>query len=144
MPPVFQPELAADAIVWAAHHDRRELYVAMPTATAIIGDKLASGLADRYLAANGYDAQQTDEPVAPDRQDNLWEPVPGDHGARGSFDDRAADSSPQLWATTHRGLFALAGVGALLGAAAAKLLLNAREQRLADTQLERFREGGVM
>ena len=70
--------------------------------------------------------------------------MPGDHGARGRFDSRSADSSPQLWAETHRGLFALAGFGAILGAAAAKLLLNAREQRLADTQLERFREGGVM
>jgi hypothetical protein len=70
--------------------------------------------------------------------------VPGDHGAHGSFDERASDTSQQLWATTHRGLFALAGVGALLGAAAAKFLLKAREQRLADTQLERFREGGVM
>ncbi|MDT5294184.1 MAG: hypothetical protein QOJ76_1064, partial [Acidobacteriota bacterium] len=79
-----------------------------------------------------------------DRRDNLWEPVPGDHGAHGTFDERATDASPQLWATTHRGLFALAGVGALVGAAAAKLLLNMREQRLRDTQLERFREGGVM
>jgi hypothetical protein len=144
VPPIFQPEVAARAVYWAAHNERRELYVGWPTVKAIVGNKLAPGLADWYLARNGYDAQQTDEPVAPDRRDNLWEPVPGDHGAHGRFDERSAEKSPQLWATTHRGLFALAGVGALLGAAAAKLLLDKREQRLADTQLERFREGGVM
>ena len=142
--PIFQPEVAARAVYWAAHNERRELYVGWPTVKAIVGNKVAPGLADWYVARNAYDSQQTEEPVAPDRRDNLWEPVPGDHGARGRFDERASESSPQLWATTHRGLFALAGVGALLGAAAAKLLLNAREQRLADTQLERFREGGVM
>ena len=144
VPPIYQPEVGARAVYWAAHNERRELYVGWPTLKAIFGDKVAPGFADWYLSKAGYDAQQTDEPVAPDRRDNLWEPVPGDHGAHGRFDDRSADSSPQLWATTHRGLFALAGVGALIGAAAAKFLLKAREQRLADTQLERFREGGVM
>jgi NAD(P)-dependent dehydrogenase (short-subunit alcohol dehydrogenase family) len=144
VPPIFQPEVAARAVYWAAHNERRELYVGWPTVKAIVGNKVAPGFADWYLARNGYDAQQTDEPVARDRRDNLWEPVPGDHGAHGTFDERATDASPQLWATTHRGLFALAGVGALVGAAAAKLLLNMREQRLRDTQLERFREGGVM
>jgi NAD(P)-dependent dehydrogenase (short-subunit alcohol dehydrogenase family) len=144
VPPIYQPEVAARAVYWAAHNERRELYVGWPTIKAIVGNQLAPELADRYLARNGYDSQQTDEPVSPDRRDNLWEPLPGDHGAHGRFDSRASDASPQLWATTHRGLFALAGVGALLGAAAAKLLLNARERRFADTQLERFRESGVM
>ncbi|HEX7956031.1 MAG TPA: SDR family oxidoreductase [Pyrinomonadaceae bacterium] len=144
VPPIYQPEVGARAVYWAAHNERRELYVGWPTVKAVVGDKLAPGFADWYLANNAYDEQQTDQPVAPGRRDNLWEPVPGDHGARGSFDERASDSSPQLWAATHKGLFALAGVGALLGAAAAKFLLNAREQRLADSQLERFREGGVM
>jgi NAD(P)-dependent dehydrogenase (short-subunit alcohol dehydrogenase family) len=144
VPPIFQPEVAARAIYWAAHNERRELYVGWPTVKAIVGNKIAPGFGDWYLARSGYDAQQTDEPVSPERRDNLWEPVPGDHGAHGSFDERASDVSPQLWATTHRGLFALAGVGALLGAAAAKLLMALREQRLRDTQLERFREGGVM
>ncbi len=143
-PPIYQPEVGARAVYWAAHNERRELYVGWPTVTAVVGDKLAPGFADWYLSKAGYDAQQTDEPVAPDRRDNLWEPVPGDHGARGRFDEQSSESSVQLWATTHRGLFALAGVGALLGAAAAKLLLNARERRFADTQLERFRESGVM
>ena len=144
VPPVYQPEVAARAVHWAAHNERRELYVGWQTVKAIIADKVAPDLADRYLARNAYEAQQTGEPVAPDRRDNLWEPVPGDHGARGRFGEHAAETSPQLWATTHRGLFALAGVGALLGAAAAKLLLDARERRFADTQLERFRESGVM
>jgi len=144
VPPIYEPEVAARAVYWAAHNERRELYVGWPTVKAIVGNKVAPGLGDRYLARNAYDSQQTDEPVSPDRRDNLWEPVPGDHGAHGSFGDRASDASPHLWATTHRGLFALAGVGALLGAAAAKLLLDARERRLDDTQLERFRESGVM
>jgi NAD(P)-dependent dehydrogenase (short-subunit alcohol dehydrogenase family) len=144
VPPIFQPEVAARAIYWAAHNERREFYVGWPTVTTIVGNKIAPGFADWYLSRSGYDAQQTEEPVSPERRDNLWEPLPGDHGAHGSFDERATDASPQLWATTHRGLFALAGVGALLGAAAAKLLLTVREQRLRDTQLERFREGGVM
>jgi hypothetical protein len=144
VPPIYQPEVGARAVYWAAHNERRELYVGWPTVKAVVGDKVAPGFADWYLSKVGYDAQQTDEPISPARRDNLWEPVPGDHGARGQFDERASDSSTQLWATTHRGLFALAGVGALIGAAAAKLLLHAREQRLTDTQLERFREGGVM
>jgi NAD(P)-dependent dehydrogenase (short-subunit alcohol dehydrogenase family) len=142
--PIFQPEVAARAVYWAAHNERRELYVGWPTVKAIAGDKLAPEFADWYVARNAYEEQQTDEPAAPDRRDNLWEPVPGDHGAHGRFDERASATSAQLWATTHRGLFALAGVGALLGAAAAKLLLDARARRFADTQLERFRESGVM
>src|SRR5919107_1826910 len=142
--PIFQPEVAARAVYWAAHNERRELYVGWPTVKAIVGNKLAPELADWYVAHKAYEEQQTDEPVAPDRRDNLWEPVPGDHGAHGRFDERASEKSAQLWATTHRGLFALAGFGALLAAAATKLLLDARERRFADTQLERFRESGVM
>jgi len=88
VPPIFQPEVAARAIHWAAHNERRELYVGWPTVKAIIGDKLAPGLADWYLGRNGYDAQQTDEPETRDRRDNLWEPLPGDHGAHGRFDER--------------------------------------------------------
>lgn len=126
--PIFQPEVAARAIYWAAHNKRRELYVGWSTVQAIAGDKLAPELADWYVAHTAYEAQQTDEPVAPDRRDNLWEPVSGDQGARGRFSDRASDTSAQLWATTHRGLFALAGASALLGVAAAKLLLDARSR----------------
>jgi NAD(P)-dependent dehydrogenase (short-subunit alcohol dehydrogenase family) len=116
VPPIFQPEVAARAIVWAAHHDRREIYVGWPTIKAIVGDKLVPGFADRYLARNGYESQQYDGPADPHRLDNLWEPVPGDHGAHGSFDERATNRSPQLWTTTHRSLLALAGAGLSIGA----------------------------
>ena len=109
VPPIYQPEIGAEAVLFAAHERRREMYVGYPTVEAIIGDKIAPGFADRYLARNGYDGQQTDEPVEPDRRDNLWEAVPGDRGARGDFDARAADFSPQLWANTHRGWLAVAG-----------------------------------
>jgi NAD(P)-dependent dehydrogenase (short-subunit alcohol dehydrogenase family) len=102
VPPIFQPEVAADAIVWAATHRRRELYVGWPTVKAIVGDKVAAGWLDRYLARVGYDGQQTDEPAQPDQPDNLFVPVPGDHGAHGRFDDRSSSFSWHLWANTHR------------------------------------------
>jgi hypothetical protein len=111
VPPIFQPEVAARAIVWAADHRRRELWLGWPTVQAIIGDKIAPGFADRYLAKNGYESQQYDGPVDPDRRINLWEPVPGDAGAHGSFDDRAKDRSWQFWANTHRRTLALASAG---------------------------------
>ena len=117
VPPIYQPEVGAEAILFAAHHDRREMYVGYPTVEAIVGDKIAPGFADKYLAKNGYDAQQTSEPVEPDRRDNLWEPVPGDHGAHGEFDERASASSPQLWANVNRNWLAIAGAG-LAGLAA--------------------------
>jgi len=128
VPPIFQPEVAADAIFWAAHHDRREIWVGSPTVQAILGNRVVPAVADRYLAASGYDAQQTDEPEDPNRPDNLWEPIPGDHGAHGAFDDQAHDSSVQLWASTHRGLTlgALLGAGALL---AVGLLAATRNKR---------------
>ena len=121
VPPIYQPEIGAEAIVFAAHNDRREMYVGYPTMEAIIGDKIAPGFADWYLAKNGYDAQQTNEPVEPDRRDNLWEPVPGDHGAHGTFGDRAASVSPQLWMNKNRNWLALAA-GALGGLAIAGLI----------------------
>jgi NAD(P)-dependent dehydrogenase (short-subunit alcohol dehydrogenase family) len=119
VPPIFQPEVAAEAIVWAATHRRRELRVGWPTVKAIVGDKIAPGLLDRYLARIGYAAQQTDEPQPVDAPDNLFAPVPGDRGAHGRFDARARSSSWQLWMTTHRSLAlaGLAGMTALLWAA---------------------------
>src|SRR5205823_7736774 len=89
VPPIYAPEIAADAIVWAASTRRRELSVGAPTAAAIWGNKVASGLLDRYLAMTGYDSQQTDRPADPNRPDNLWQPLPGDHGAHGRFADRS-------------------------------------------------------
>jgi hypothetical protein len=111
VPPIYQPEVGAEAVLFAARNDRREMYVGYPTVEAIVGDKIAPAFADWYLARNGYEAQQTDEPVGPDRRDNLWEPVPGDHGAHGLFDNRASASSPQLWANINRNWLMMAGAG---------------------------------
>ena len=121
VPPIYQPEVAADAIYWAAHHRRREVYVGTSTVMTILGNKVAPWFADRYLARAGYQGQQTDERIDPDRPDNLFEPVPGDHGAHGRFDDRSSDRSYQWWATTHRAPLWTAVVLGLAGAAYAAL-----------------------
>ncbi len=122
VPPIFQPEVAAEAVVWAAHHRRNELWVGWPAVKAIGGNKLIPRELDYYLARTGFDSQQTDEPVDQDRRDNLWEPLPGDHGAHGSFDGPAHPRSYQWWANTHRGSLALAGaaLAMLTGAALAR------------------------
>ena len=114
VPPIFQPEVAAEAIYFAAHNPRREFYVGLPTLKAIVGDKLAPGLLDRYLARIGYDSQQYDDKEDPNRPDNLWQPVPGDHGAHGAFDARACNWSAQWWTSEHRGLVATAVVALAL------------------------------
>ncbi|MFN2505364.1 MAG: SDR family oxidoreductase, partial [Acidimicrobiales bacterium] len=87
VPPIYQPEVAARAICWAADHPRREIQVGMPTPLTIWAGRLVPTIVDRYLAMTNYEAQQTDQPVDPDRPANLWAPVPGDHGAHGIFDD---------------------------------------------------------
>lgn len=124
VPPIFQPEVAAEAIYWAAHHDRRELLVGWPTVKAVLGNEIAPGYADRYLAKLGYSGQQTSEPADPNSPNNLWEPVDENegHGTHGVFGNRALSHSIQLWAATHRGLLALGGaaLAALGGAAIAR------------------------
>ncbi|HJQ28831.1 MAG TPA: SDR family oxidoreductase, partial [Rubrobacter sp.] len=92
VPPIYQPEVPARAIYWAAHHRRRDLYLGGSSVAVIIGNKLLPGLGDRYLARTGYDSQQAGEPVDPNRPDNLFEPVPGDQGAHGRFDDQSSDT----------------------------------------------------
>ena len=87
VPPIYQPEIAADAIVWASEHPRREFFVGGSTVLTIVGNKLAPRVADRYLARTNIQAQQTDIPIAPDRPDYLERPLPGDRGAHGIFDD---------------------------------------------------------
>jgi NAD(P)-dependent dehydrogenase (short-subunit alcohol dehydrogenase family) len=116
VPPIFQPEVAARAIVWAADHPRREYFVGFPTVEAIIGDRVAAGLADRYLARTGYDSQQTSEPEDPERPHNLWTPVDDDHdfGAHGRFDRRARPASWELMVSQHRGAFATAAAAAIV------------------------------
>lgn len=113
---IYQPEIAARAIVYASQHNRREIYVGTPTIKAIVGDKIAPGYADRVLAKNGYKGQMTNEPEDPDRKDNLWEPLPGDHGAHGPFTDDAQEFSLQVWATTHPVI--VTAISALLAAGA--------------------------
>jgi hypothetical protein len=123
VPPIFQPEVAARAIYWAAHHRRRELWVGWPTVQAIVADKVAPGLVDRYLV-RAWEGQQYDGALEPGRPDNLFAPVPGDFAAHGAFDDRARDGSWQLWLNLHRGRLALAGAGAAGAAALGGLLLG--------------------
>jgi short-subunit dehydrogenase len=94
MPPIYQPELAAETIYWAAHARRREVYVGWSAISANVTNALAPGLADRVLARFGYDAQQMEEPAPPDHVDNLFEPVEGDFGTRGMFDARAQSRAP--------------------------------------------------
>jgi len=117
VPPIYQPEVAAKAVVWAADHPRRALYVGLPTPFTIWGGRLVPGLIDRYLARTNYEAQQTDRPVEADRPVNLLHPVPGDAGAHGIFDDQARASSVQLWLATHRPVTLAGGLMAAVGAA---------------------------
>lgn len=114
VPPIFQPEVIAEAIYYAAHARRREMSVGYPTVKAIYGNKIAPWLADWYLARQGYQSQQTSEPVSPNRPDNLLYPVPGDRGAHGIFDSRAIDFSLHAWANIHRN-WLLAGIGVTAG-----------------------------
>jgi short-subunit dehydrogenase len=96
VPPIFQPEVAAKAIVWAAAHAPRELKVGWPTARALYLNRVVPGMLDRYLAKKGYESQQADEPVEPGRRDNLFAPLPGDQGAHGRFDSESRAASRLL------------------------------------------------
>ena len=120
VPPVYQPEVAADAIHWMAHRRRREMYVGVPTVYTILGQKVAPWIVDRYLAATGVDGQQTDQPLASEGHDNLFDHEPGDRGAHGPFDDMAYAGSIQMelskrrvWAWGGLAALALIGLGAL-------------------------------
>jgi len=113
VPPVYQPEVAAEAVVWSAHHRRRELWVAPSTIKAILAQKIAPGLGDWLAAKTAYEGQMTDQPDDPDRPNNLWGPVDtdSDYGAHGPFDAEAHARSLLFWADTHRGLVSIAAVG---------------------------------
>jgi len=126
VPPIYQPEVAARAIYYAAHHPRRrEYYAGWSTVKAIVGNKLIPSLLDKYLARTGYQAQQHDGPENPDRPNNLWEPLPGDYGAHGTFDDRAHAYSAEAWAETHpKWVAVVAGLG--IAAAALEVLRRSR------------------
>ncbi|HEX4019129.1 MAG TPA: SDR family oxidoreductase [Frankiaceae bacterium] len=121
VPPIYQPELAARAVLYAADHPRRrEYWVASSTMGTLAANALMPGLLDRYLAKTGFKAQQTSERQHPDAPVNLWEPADGaagkDFGARGIFTDTSHDRDPQLWASHHHGWIAAAAAG--VGAAA--------------------------
>jgi len=121
VPPIFQPEVAARAIVFAAFHRRREIWVGMPTVKAIIANRFAPGLLDRYLAKVGFSGQLTGDAAAPDAPGNLFDSVPGDYGAHGRFDARATDSSGELAVVRHRGAI-FCGMLTLAGVAVAALI----------------------
>jgi short-subunit dehydrogenase len=125
VPPIYQPEVAARAILWAAEHGRRQVWVGGSTWATITADRVFPGILDRYLGRTGLDSQQADEAEDPGRAHNLWQPVSGDRGAHGRFDDRAKDRSFQLWLTTHRR--AVAATSALLAAAGGFLASRTRD-----------------
>jgi short subunit dehydrogenase len=126
VPPIYQPEIAADAIVWAAAHRRREISVGGTTLAAIWINKIASGLLDRYLGRTGYDAQQTDRPADPDRTDNLWAPLPGDRGPHGRFGSRSITRSEQAWINERLPAAAAVIVGAGLAGVAIRRAIAGR------------------
>jgi short-subunit dehydrogenase len=138
VPPIYQPEVAARAIYYAAHHPkRREYYAGWSTVEAIFGNKIAPSFADRYLARTGYESQQHDGPEDPNRPNNLWKPVAGDHGAHGSFDNRAQTRSLELWAEMHADWLALGLAG--LGVAGAALAWIRKRHASSDRETE-FRQ----
>ncbi len=112
---IFQPEVAAEAILFAAEHNRREIMVGYTTVEATLGEKVIPGLLDHYLATAAWEGSMLPEPADPNHKDNFWEPLPGDHGSHGPFDRKARRFSPQLWATEHRaallGGLLIAGLG---------------------------------
>ncbi|MGE3268713.1 MAG: SDR family oxidoreductase [Chloroflexota bacterium] len=119
VPPIFQPEVGAEAVYWAAHKREREVLVGWPTAQAVWGQRFIPGLLDRYLASQAWDGQMTDEPDPHNRPFDLYEPAPGHQGAKGRYMDRSRPSGPPPWLTTHVGAVAAAAGAAVLGVAAA-------------------------
>jgi short-subunit dehydrogenase len=118
VPPIYQPEVAARAVLHAADHPgRREYWVGASTMGTLVGNALAPGLLDRYLARTGYSSQQTEQPRPADQPANLWKPADGadgrDFGSHGIFDDRAYSRSAQLWASQHHGVLGAAAAGAV-------------------------------
>ena len=121
VPPIYEPHVAAGAVVHAADHpERREYWVGGSTVGTLAANAIAPGLLDRYLARTGFSSQQTDQPREPDRPDNLEQPADEhrDFGARGPFAKRSTDRSPQVWASQHHGLLGALGGLAVAGVAA--------------------------
>ncbi|THA71213.1 SDR family NAD(P)-dependent oxidoreductase [Streptomyces sp. A0958] len=121
VPPIYQPEVAAEAVLYAADHPgRKQFYVGSSTVATLVANKFAPGLLDRYLARTGFDSQQSGDAGHEEREHNLWHPVDDetDHGAHGTFDDESHRRDPQLWASRHPALTALLAAGAVTGATA--------------------------
>lgn len=121
---MYEPEVIARAIHHVAYHPRAEICVGYESLKAVMGQRIAPWLADLDLSSSGFRRQESEQDVSPDRRDNLWEPS-GDPGTHGPYSDESLARSPQLWATTHRGLLAAAGIG-LAGLGAALLLSRDR------------------
>ncbi|MGH3498111.1 MAG: SDR family oxidoreductase [Nocardioidaceae bacterium] len=129
VPPIYQPEVAAAGVLYAADHPRRrEYWVGASTMATLAANAIAPGLLDRYLARTGFSSQQTSQPRSPDQPVNLWEPADGpdghDFGSHGEFDDKSTDTSVQLWLSQHHGV--LAGAGAVMAGAGWRLLRSLR------------------
>lgn len=107
---IYEPKAAANAVLYAATHDEREIYYGYSTYKTILGNKVAPAYLDKYLAETAFKGQQTDEKEKPDRENNLWKPIPGDHGAKGNFDTTAMHFSPLFTAKKYKWLTA-ASVG---------------------------------
>jgi NAD(P)-dependent dehydrogenase (short-subunit alcohol dehydrogenase family) len=128
VPPIYQPELIARAVLHMADHPRREMWLTERTVLAIVGNRLFPGYLDRKLGREGVASQQTGEPADPGRPANLWQPLPGDRGAHGSFDSRSRDGSAAVWASIHRRPLTIAGLGSL-GVAAGLVRGGGRTRR---------------
>jgi short-subunit dehydrogenase len=117
VPPIYQPEVAARAIYFGAFNPRRQIWVGFPSVKAIIANRIAPGLLDRYLAKAGYTGQLSDQPSDPDAPGNLFEPVTGAYGAHGRFDDQARTGSWEMVASRHhKAVWAVVLVGGAIGA----------------------------
>lgn len=115
--PIFEPEVPARAIYFAATHKRRDVWVGWPTVKAILANRIAPGLIDRYLATAGYSGQLADQPTAPNAPANLFEPVPGDYSAHGRFDDQSRNHSWEMFTDRHKAtVFGVAVIGLALAA----------------------------
>jgi short-subunit dehydrogenase len=113
--PIVEPEVPARAIFFAATHKRREVWVGFPTVKAILANRIAPGLIDKYLASAGYSGQLTDEPLAADAPANLFEPVAGNYGAHGRFDSESKRGSWEMFTDRHRTAFWTVAALGLIG-----------------------------
>ncbi len=116
VPPIYQPEIPARAIYFAAFNPRRQTWIGFPTVKAVLGNRIAPGLIDRYLATSGYSGQLTHDPVPAGAPDNLFHPVPGPYGAHGRFNSQARTVSWEVFTSRHRNaMWAIIGLGAIAG-----------------------------